>query len=418
MGLRNGEVAFSPKGVVADPEGTKAVGGGRRKPLLLCLSHLRWDFVWQRPQHLLTRAAQHFDVVIFEEPEYRDEASARLDVSDRPGGIRVAVPVLPWGTEAEDALTAQRRLLELFLAGETQPSRLFWYYTPMAMAFSGHLACDVCVYDNMDELSAFQGASPALLALEDDLFARADLVFTGGMSLYEAKRNRHPAVQPFPSSVDVAHFATARTASGPEPEDQAAISRPRLGFFGVLDERLDVELVGAVAAARPDWQIVMIGPTAKIDPETLPQAPNLHWLGPKSYAELPAYLTGWDVGFMPFALNESTRFISPTKTPEFLAAGVPVVSTPITDVVRPYGENGLVAIARNADEVVAAAERLMAEPKAPWLRRVDRHLATGSWDATWAAMQALVGELLGQPEARSTTPSGFGVRAAAAIPAE
>jgi glycosyltransferase involved in cell wall biosynthesis len=414
MVRRNGDLAFSPRSLTLNPGQSATLAARRNKPLLLCLSHLRWDFVWQRPQHLLSRAARDFNVVVFEEPMWRDGVSPHLEVTKRPGGIRVAVPVLPPGTLELDAVMAQRKLLERFLANEPSQSRVFWYYTPMAMAFSGHLQADAVIYDNMDELSAFAGASPEMLANEEDLFARADLVFTGGMSLYEAKRGRHPSVHPFPSSVDVAHFARARTERR-EPADQVRIPGPRLGFFGVIDERMNLDLVGAVADARPDWQVVMIGPLAKLDAATLPQRPNIHWLGPKKYDELPAYLSGWDVGFMPFALNESTRFISPTKTPEFLAAGVPVVSTPITDVVRPYGQKNLVEIAGNAVEVVAAAERLLARPKGPWLQRVDRQLATGSWDATWTAMRRLIGDALGDPDA---FPASAGVATSAAQPAE
>jgi glycosyltransferase involved in cell wall biosynthesis len=256
----------------------------------------------------------------------------------------------------------------------------------------------------MDELSLFRGASQELLDLEAALFERADLVFTGGMSLYEAKRNRHRSVHCFPSSIEFDHFAKARALTD-EPKDQAGIAGPRLGFFGVIDERMDVELLGQVAELRPEWQFVMIGPVVKIDPASLPRRDNIHWLGPKSYKELPAYLAGWDVGFMNFALNEATRFISPTKTPEFLAAGVPVVSTPITDVVRPYGEKGLVEIAKTPLEVVRKVEAMLARPKEAWLQKVDRHLAAGSWDKTWAAMHRLMTEATGDGAADRTAPA-------------
>ncbi len=416
MVRRDGELAFPLGSLTVKPHPARTAPRARRKPLLLCLSHLRWDFVWQRPQHLLSRATADFDVVFFEEPVWRDDIAApELEITRRPGDIRVATPHLPDGVWDFDAVMAQRRLLERFLASEPAESRVFWYYTPMAMAFSGHLKADAVIYDNMDELSAFRGASPEMLSNEEDLFARADLVFTGGMSLYEAKRHRHPSVHPFPSSIDAAHFARARIDRR-DPADQAGIPGPRLGFFGVIDERMDLDLVAGVADARPDWQLVMIGPVVKIDPETLPQRPNIHWLGGRTYDELPAYLSGWNIGFMPFALNESTRFISPTKTPEFLAAGVPVISTPITDVIRPYGKKGLVEIAETAADVVAAAERLMARPRAQWLARVDRHLATGSWDATWAAMRRLVSHAMGEPELAAGSANLAGARAP--LPAE
>src|SRR3954465_4439466 len=212
----------------------------------------------------------------------------------------------------------------------------------------------------MDELSAFRFAPPALVAREKQLIERADVVFTGGQSLYEAKRHAHPNIHCFPSSIDKEHFAAARAlraAAG--PADQAAIARPRAGFFGVIDERMDLELVAGLAAAAPDLQIMMIGPLAKIDASDLPRSPNLHWLGPKQYAELPSYLAGWDCGIMPFAINESTKFISPTKTPEYLAAGLPLVSTEIKDVIPPYGDLDLVATATSAAEFAEAVRRAL-----------------------------------------------------------
>jgi len=364
-----------------------------KTPLLVCFSHLRWDFVWQRPQHLLTRAARHYTVLVIEEPVFQAGAEPHMDLSQRPQGVTIAVPVLPEGLSHEDVIAEQHDLIEALIGREALAPRVFWYYTPMALAFTSGLECDLCVYDNMDELSLFRGASRVLIDLETALFARADLVFTGGMSLYEAKRKRHHSVHGFPSSIDFDHFAQARVARA-DPPDQSGIASPRLGFFGVIDERMDVELVGRIADLRPRWQFVMIGPVVKIDPAILPRRDNLHWLGSKSYADLPHYLAGWEVGLMPFALNESTKFISPTKTPEFLAAGVPVVSTPIVDVIRPYGEKGLVEIARNAEEIVENVEIILSRPRDAWLAKVDRHLASGSWDKTWAAMHKLMQEKL------------------------
>jgi glycosyltransferase involved in cell wall biosynthesis len=374
------------------------------KPLLVCFSHLRWDFVWQRPQHLLSRAVKHYDVLIVEEPIFKPGVSAHMDVSERPQGVTVAVPILPEGLAHEDVIAEQHDLIEDMIGREATGSRVFWYYTPMAMAFTSDLECDLCIYDNMDELSLFRGASQQLIDLENALFARCDLVFTGGMSLYEAKRHRHRSVHGFPSSIDFQHFSQARSLQA-DPGDQEKIPHMRLGFFGVIDERMDIDLLASVADLRPDWHFVMIGPVVKIDPASLPQRPNIHWLGGKSYNELPHYLAGWDVGFMNFALNESTKFISPTKTPEFLAAGVPVVSTPITDVVRPYGEKGLVEIAKDAAEVVAKVEAIRARPKEPWLAKVDRHLASGSWDKTWASMHRLMLETTGESASERPVPS-------------
>ena len=370
------------------------------RPDVVCLSHLRWDFVYQRPQHLMSRFARHRRVFFFEEPiwDERGDGPPRLEVGERPEGVRVAVPHLPAGLSPEAAEEAQRGLLLELLADHDVADYVLWYYTPMALGYSSGLAPAAVVYDCMDELSLFRGAPPALLELEARLLALADLVFTGGQSLYEAKRDRHPQVHAFPSSIDAEHFGRARAAL-PEPPDQAAIPRPRLGYFGVIDERIDLDLLAAVADLRPDWQLVMVGPVVKIDPESLPRRANLHYLGMKPYAELPSYLAGWDVALMPFAANESTRFISPTKTPEYLAGGKPVVSTPIRDVVRPYGELAMVEIAEAPADFAAAVERALARhaagieggsERASWLQQVDEFLARGSWSRTWQSMSDLI----------------------------
>ena len=364
----------------------------RNRPVLLCLSHLRWDFVFQRPQHLLTQAAATFEVVFFEEPAATalPDDAPHLAVRRTPEGVLVVTPLLPPGLDVLPAEVAQRGLLDQMLSDLEAPVAVAWYYTPMALAFAGHVAAGVVVYDCMDELSLFRGASPRLALLERQLLKRADLVFTGGRSLHEAKRRLHPRTHLFPSCVDTSHFGRARADAVAEPADQAGLPEPRIGFFGVLDERIDFALVDGVAAARPNWQVVMIGPTAKIDPDTLPVRPNLHWLGMKPYADLPEYLAGWSAGLMPFALNEATRFISPTKTPEFLAAGVPLVSTPVPDVVADWGLDGLVGIADGLNAVVPALEAAMARPRRPWLANVDRRLGHLSWKATWVRMRALI----------------------------
>jgi UDP-galactopyranose mutase len=244
----------------------------------------------------------------------------------------------------------------------------------------------------MDELSLFRGAPAGLRALEDRLLAQADLVFTGGLSLFEAKRRLHPNVHPFPSGVDVAHFLKARALPDNFAE-QKGLPHPRLGYAGVIDERVDLALLEEVARKRPEWQLIMIGPTAKLTPEALPRRANIHWLGMKDYADLPKYFAGWDAGILPFALNDATRFISPTKTPEYLSAGLPVVSTAIRDVVRSYGELGLAQIIHSADEFISAAEQVMAAGMSmKWRERADAYLRTLSWDSVFGSMRALLDE--------------------------
>jgi glycosyltransferase involved in cell wall biosynthesis len=367
-----------------DPQPTPSPS---QRPLLLCLSHLRWSFVYQRPQHVMSRLSRDYDVLFFEEPIFDTSPSASLDVSSPVAGVTVLVPHLPGGMSHEDVLAAQARLLDAYLAEQTHDELLLWYLTPMSLAFTRHLQARVTVFDCMDELSAFKGAPPELIAMERELMAQADVVFTGGYSLWEAKRLQHDNAHAMPSSVDIAHFASARQ-SPPEPADQARIGHPRLGFFGVIDERFDIELVAELARQRPQWQIVLIGPVVKIDPQTLPREPNLHYLGSKQYAELPAYLAGWQVALMPFAINDSTRFISPTKTPEYLAGGCPVVSTAIRDVVNDYGDSGVVAIAETPEAFIAAIEQALdAKSRNAVTELADQALNGMSWDKTCAAMK-------------------------------
>jgi UDP-galactopyranose mutase len=371
---------------------------------LVCFSHLRWDFVYQRPQHLLSRCAAKRRVFFVEEPIFSN-CSMRLEVREADSGVHVVVPHLPEGLRSEIAIDAVMKDLtrQLFVEHDIK-EYVFWYYTPLALSFTDHFKPIASVYDCMDELSAFKGAHSKLPVLEKQLFRQVDLVFTGGQSLYEAKRGQHPAVYAFPSSIDVAHFGKARKAVN-DPEDQAHIPHPRLGFFGVIDERFDVELLDEVAAKRPDWNFVIIGPVVKIHPDTLPKHSNIHYLGGKKYNELPDYLAGWDVALLLFARNESTRFISPTKTPEYLAAGKPVISTSIRDVVRPYGEMKLVEITDTADEFIHAAEKLLSRrDDSEWLQKVDSFLENISWDKTWAQMSELIDEVIERKRPARTLP--------------
>jgi glycosyltransferase involved in cell wall biosynthesis len=377
---------------------------GRQRGIdLICLSHLRWNFVYQRPQHLMTRCARDRRVFFVEEPEYLRDVTPHFQIR-AAGDVTVVVPQLP--EDCDDPARQQQLLLDEVIRRADIHDFVLWYYTPMALDFTRHLAAAAIVYDCMDELSAFKDAPAALHDLDDELMRKASLVLTGGQSLYEARRHRHHNIHPFPSSVDVQHFAQARSIDV-EPADQAEIPQPRLGFFGVIDERMDLELVAGIADARPDWQIVLIGPVVKIDPASLPQKRNIHYLGGKAYAQLPHYIAGWDVALLPFARNEATRFISPTKTPEYLAAGKPVVSTSIRDVVRPYGQQGLVQIADDVPTFVRACATALYENNETRQRHADAFLRQTSWDGTWTRIGALLDA--------STRPDSPTADAAAAV---
>lgn len=352
---------------------------------LLCFSHLRWGFVFQRPNHLLTRFSKHQRVFFIEEPVFTD-GGERLHIENYNENLYVVTPHLPHGLSPEEVYKKLQKTISSLIL-QMQVKRYYtWYYTPMALPFTEHLNPEVTVYDCMDELSAFKFAPPELTQREKQLFGKADVVFTGGHSIFESKKNAHHNIYSFPSSIDKHHFGRARKTKT-DPADQAHIPHPRFGFFGVIDERFDIELIDAVAKAKPDWQFVLLGPVVKIDPVTLPKYDNVHYLGGKSYEELPGYIAGWDIAMIPFAMNESTKFISPTKTPEYLAAGKPVISTPIRDVVSPYGNHGLVHIVSNAEEFIAAAEKELAKKRrTAWLKKVDEFLQGNSWDRTWSQM--------------------------------
>ena len=341
----------------------------------------------------MTRFTQTHDVIYWEEAKLRPGIAPLLDIRTcDQSGVTVAIPQLPEGLSGAQQAVALRRLLDTLVASLEAPI-VRWYYTPMMLDFSRHLSASSVIYDCMDELSVFKFAPPQLLDREIDLIENADLVFTGGQSLYVAKRDRHRSVHCFPSSVDSDHFAQARKVMG-VPSDQRAIAGPKIGYFGVIDERIDLALIADVARKRPDWQFVMVGPVVKIDENELPQLVNIHWLGGKAYDELPAYLSSWDVAFMPFALNEATRFISPTKTPEYLAGGKPVVSTPVTGVVTGYGTCPRVLVADNADGIVNAIEyALHLARSGHGLDAADTLVAGSSWDRTFDEMAALVAKV-------------------------
>ena len=360
---------------------------------IICFSHLRWDFVYQRPQHLMSRLAKQFRVFYIEEPFF-DAYESYLENRKEQDNLWVIVPHLVPGLKEDEVSEVINELVEDSPLMSEQKNKIAWYYTPMAYSPTTVFNADLVIYDCMDELSAFRFAPPALKEKEKQLIERADIVFTGGYSLYEAKKSNHLNIHLFPSSIDTAHFELARSLST-EMDDQKLIGQPRIGFFGVIDERMDIELLNDIAIKKPNWHFIMIGPIVKIDPASLPAHSNIYYLGQKTYNELPNYIAHWDVAMMPFAINESTRFISPTKTPEYLAAGKPVVSTPIHDVVRSYGESGFVYFGSTGDQFIDAIEHALSiADKNKWLRAVDELLTSNSWDMTVEKMQVQINRTL------------------------
>ncbi|MCD6076807.1 MAG: a-glycosyltransferase, Glycosyltransferase Family 4-like protein [Ramlibacter sp.] len=365
---------------------------------LVVFSHLRWNFVYQRPQHLLTRLAQRWPVIFIEEP-MPNAAEDRIEHIAAAPGVEVWRPHLRGAAHGfhPDHKAVLQKLVSRCIQEQRIDDYWVWFYTPMALPMADKLRPEGIIYDCMDELSMFRGAPKQLIDQETALFKAADVVFTGGRSLYNAKKNRHPNVHCFPSSVDALHFRQG-TQDHPLQKD---VARPRLGYCGVIDERINLDLIAGIADARPDWQIVMVGPVVKIDPASCPQRPNILWLGQQAYADLPAFINGWDVCLLPFALNESTRFISPTKTLEYMACGRPSVSTAIRDVVEPYGH--VVPIRDDAAGFVAACEKFLnASPdeRAAHDRAVADIIARTSWDNTAAQMADLIAQAEAAREAQ------------------
>jgi glycosyltransferase involved in cell wall biosynthesis len=391
-----------------EPVGGVRVNRGARLEALVCFSHLRWDWVWQRPQHLLSRLARDLSLFVVEEPLPPHDDTPSLDVVTH-GDVTVLTPRIAMSADGfnDQNNGAIGALLTRFFRegfGPADSSVAYWYYTPMALgAEPAGREPVLVIYDAMDDLASFRGAPRALREREAALLLRADLVFAGGPSLYETRRGRHPAVHCFASGVEPTHFAQAANGIA-HPMDLHALPRPILGFYGVLDERLDLDLLADIADARPEWTLLLIGPIAKLADDALPRRSNIVYLGPRSYAELPAYLAAFDVGILPFALNHATRFISPTKTLEYLAGEKPVVSTPIKDVVDLYGQ--AVAIAGSAATFVAAVERVLAEGEEERTRRLTAAraaVARGDWDLIAARMRELMTAAITVPDHITTT---------------
>lgn len=355
---------------------------------LVVFSHLRWDFVYQRPQHLLSRLAGRYCVTYIEEPRCEPSQEPHLQMRMPEDRLTIVTPVTKCSAPGydEQQLPIIRPLIRRYLRETHSFGGVAWFYTPMALPLIYDMSPKLTIYDCMDELSKFRFAPAELVLRERELLELADVVFTGGPSLYRHKKSLHPNVHCFPSSVDAGHFG--RACSGlAEPEDMRGLPHPRIGFFGVVDERFDLELLDFAAKAHPDWQFVIIGPVVKIDPDSLPRHENIHYLGQREYKTLPQYLSGWDVCILPFARNESTEFISPTKTLEYMAAERPIVSTPITDVAEPYGD--IVYLGATPGEFVRSCEQALQEHPAERMRRIEgmRHVLAGtSWDKTVRSM--------------------------------
>lgn len=366
---------------------------------LVVASHLRWSFVWQRPQQLLSRLAKHHRILFVEEPVFASEGDALLSavLEEVMPGITTLTPQLCalacgdtplWLWPCRDEITRQVRAA---LKQLDFRSRALWLYTPTPDFMVEAVTPDMLVYDVMDELANFKFAPAQLKANETRLLGQSAVVFTGGASMFDSKKHLNPNTHLFASGVDGKHYAAACDPATTTPEWMNGIPGPRAAYIGVIDERLDYELIAKMAQAHPGIQFLMCGPVAKVDPAHLPQAPNLHYPGQQQYADLPRILKGADICLMPFAMNEATKFISPTKTLEYMATHRPIISTPVADVARFYSD--IVYLADDHDGFIAqigAALQESAEDRARKRQREDKILAEQAWDAIADNMETLM----------------------------
>jgi glycosyltransferase involved in cell wall biosynthesis len=376
-------------------------------------SHLRWDFVWQRPQQIFSRLAPNHRVLFIEEPVETGGADT-LQLSEPHPNVVRAVPML----NGASRMSVERQhelflpLLDQALKTDARLANRFhtfvqWFYSPMpAPCVLGKLPAAAVVYDCMDELANFRYAPADIGERERLLLGRAQVVFTGGYSLFQAKRQHHDNVHFYGCGVDAVHFGRARRQDVSVPDDIASLRRPVLGYFGVIDERLDYELIARLATSFPDASIVMVGPLAKVHAEQLPQHSNIRWLGQRAYADLPALVKGFDVCLMPFAMNEATRYINPTKTLEYMAAGKPIVSSAVPDVVRNFTPT--VAVAHSHEQFV---EHIVNALRRPERARIEDGIAqaeAASWEAIVASMRGHILQALAHSSTGLAIPARGG----------
>jgi glycosyltransferase involved in cell wall biosynthesis len=356
---------------------------------LIVHCHLCWDWVWQRPQQFLSRLSARHRILFVEtvgpDPQLAAPYARFREAEGFPNItlLRIQFPTGQWSdgrfVDRERRRLVQEALKSELLAGQFQ-NPVQWFYDPMAVAaFGGRMDEAATVYDCMDELSKFKGAPPVIVERERKLLALADVVFTGGRKMFEAKSRFNANCHFYGCGVDVNHFGKARDESTRVPDDLAHLKKPVLGYFGVVDERMDYELVAKLADANPDWSVAIIGPAIKVDPGQFPQRPNLHWLGGRDYQALPACCKGFDVCLMPFAMNEHTEFINPTKSLEYMATARPIVSSAVPDVISNFGS--VVKIARSHDEFIAHCRQAAASPDREAIERGLKMASENSWES-------------------------------------
>ena len=389
---------------------SRALAERKRGRPIIAICHLSWDWVWQRPQQFLSRLSETHPVLFVETHCTSTPVSFTRTRAARHYHqvtiLEIHLPAQHW-SDGEYIDKERRRVLKDRLTGEFNgrfDDAILWFNDPMAVtAYAGQLGEHMIVYDCMDELSQFHGAAPELIERERELTRIADVVFCGGRKMRDKRLSLNPNTHFYGTGVDCDHFGSSLSDQLSVSPEIAELPGKVLGYFGVVDERLDYDLITALADACADWSIAMVGPVAKINPTSLPRRPNLHWLGARPYEQLPAITKGFDVCLMPFAINAATEYINPTKALEYMAAGRPVVATAINEVKSNF--SGVSRIARNHDDFIKLCRR---EARSPSRSRIQRGLklaADNTWEAITAKMQGHINEALSRRRASMTEDS-------------
>jgi hypothetical protein len=408
-------------------------------PVLMVFSHMAWNPGQGRTPQLMAALAGRWQILFVEAPRHAAGA-ARLESR----AIRAGLTVLTLTTPApaagfhDDAQAFGVTLLREELAGRRLKIDIAWLDTPMAWPLAQALGIACLAYDCLEGPPASLQFDAALLhQRESALMRTAALMVAAGPSLFNAHRHRHANLHCVCSAVHAEHFSpasleltSARARRGHVL--QSSLARPRLGYFGSIDERLDLDLLAALADRQPGWAFVMVGSVAGIAAERLPQRRNIHWLGEQDDALLPYLLAGWDLALMPYVVSEATRFLMPSQTLEYMAGYQPIVSTPVRDVQALYAPAVTIA-APQAEAFSSACEEVLAESaRARSARLIDmaRIVARHAWANTADFVHGLLDEVLTsarsnnadsslalvprgmEPDVRSASrPGGCGVRA-------
>jgi glycosyltransferase involved in cell wall biosynthesis len=361
---------------------------------LIVLSHVRWTDAWQRPHHVVSRLARERRTWFVEGPSPGGHQPPRLVTLADGDVTRAWLEPPPTGEGDGDAagpetVETYRRLLP-GLVGPADGDRVVWLCTPLALDIAGALDPTVLVYDvAIDELLSLRGVPQGVALAQKEALARADVVFTASPSLHRSVIEQgRPDAHLAPGGVDPAHFAAAR-------RPRTDRGRPVAGYVGPIDERIDVALVAALATALADWEIRIVGPVGGIDPAALPRAANITYPGPVPYAALPEVMADLDVAVMPLAVGAAPRSTNPTTALEHLAAGLPVVTTPVPDVVTQFGT--IVDVADDAGAFALACVRALGQSRRRHRNRVAQLLRRHDWDAVTAGMAAVVHDAGTQP---------------------